>query len=247
MRSDMAKVIVERPRHGSRLSSKKKGYRKYLQKTQIDALPCREPMKGRWHGMDKFFNEHLGPLRRFLRSRVGRPWDKVQQELCEYVNFDNVVQKHILTHVFDYVAIGGVMVKGQLTFPLGTRRRFGTSREQLYVCARTGILRVAKPHRRFRALKLAPTKEVLYLYKDCTWWEVRVRQHAEKLGGVKDVWLDKPANQISRDERMAAYGDSVLAFAKRPLTYEERRAFLRQKKKQAARSVSRTRSKRSCH
>src|SRR5262245_27860576 len=102
MRSDMDKVIVERPRFRSRAPSRKKGYRKYLQRTGIDQLPVREPMLGRWHGMGKFLNEHLGPMRRFLRSNIGRPWNKVHQELCEHVSFENAVQAHVLTHIYDY-------------------------------------------------------------------------------------------------------------------------------------------------
>jgi hypothetical protein len=233
MRSDMAKVLVERPRWGSSLRGKKKGYRRSLQRTPMEDRSRTEPMAGRWRGMQKDFGEHLSPMVRFLRSNVGRPWNKVHQELCERVDFGNVVQKHILTHVFDYVAIGGMMVKGQLIFPSGTRHRCGSCREQLFVCARTGILRVARAHKRFRALKLAPAKDIIYLYKDCMWWEVRVRQGAEKLGGVKDVWFDKPANQITRSERIAAYGKSVLALAKRPLHHEETRAILRQKRRPA--------------
>lgn len=69
MREDMDKVIVERPRIGSRLPSRKKGYRKYVQNTAIDNLPLREPMLGRWRGRERWLNEHLGPMRRFLRSR----------------------------------------------------------------------------------------------------------------------------------------------------------------------------------
>jgi hypothetical protein len=103
MREDMDKVIVERPRVGSRMPSRKKGYRKSLQNVDADDLPNREPMLGRWRGREKCLNEHLGPMRRFLRSQVGRPWNRVHQELCEHVSFDNAAQKHVLTHVFDFV------------------------------------------------------------------------------------------------------------------------------------------------
>jgi hypothetical protein len=79
MRADMGKVLVERPRLGSRDGSRpKKGYRKRLQKAfdSGDPLPVREGMKVRC-GRGKHFNEHLGPLRRFLNSNVGRQWDKI--------------------------------------------------------------------------------------------------------------------------------------------------------------------------
>ena len=103
MRIDMAKVIVERPRWGSDLASKKKGYRRSLQKSDVADLPRKEPLAGRWRGMQRALREHLGPMRRFLRSNLGRPWNKVHQELCENVSFNNVVQRHILAHVFEIV------------------------------------------------------------------------------------------------------------------------------------------------
>jgi hypothetical protein len=94
MRADMAKVIVERPRWGSDLPPKKKGYRRSLQKFDVAELPRREPLPGRWRGLQKSLNEHLGPMRRFLRSQVGRPWNKVHQDLCEHVSFDDVIRPH---------------------------------------------------------------------------------------------------------------------------------------------------------
>jgi hypothetical protein len=231
MRSDMAKVLVERPRWGSSLRGKKKGYCRSLQRTPIEDLRRYEPMAGRWRGMHKVFGEHLSPLRRFLRANVGRPWDKVLQELRERVDFGNVVQKHLLTHLFDYVALGGVMIKGKLTFPSEIRRRGGFASEQLYVCAKTGILRIATPSKRYRVLELRSTADVRYLYRDHVWWEVRVRTGPERLGGLKDVYLGKPANQITSAERIEAYGDNVLAIAKRALTFQEVRAVVRRKKK----------------
>jgi hypothetical protein len=122
MRADMAKVIVERPRVGSRAPSRKKGYRKYIQQTGLDDLPRREPLLGHWRGKGRWLNEHLGPMRRFLRSNVGRPWNKVHQELCEHVSFDNPVQSHVLTHIFDYVQ-KHVEVRGRAVFSLNRWRR----------------------------------------------------------------------------------------------------------------------------
>jgi hypothetical protein len=46
-----------------------------------------------WHGASL----------RFLRSNIGRPWNKVHQELREHVSFDNAVQAHVLVHIYEYV------------------------------------------------------------------------------------------------------------------------------------------------
>ncbi len=100
MRADMGKVLVERPRFGSR-GGRPKGYKKAVTRgLAAGGGPTREGMK-RPHGHSlKQFNEHLGPLRRFLDANVGRPWDTVYSEICAHVDLGNVVQKHILTHLF---------------------------------------------------------------------------------------------------------------------------------------------------
>lgn len=150
MRADMGKVLVERPRVGRWRSDggPVKGYRKRVRKlTETgDGPPAREGIKVR-SGGTKFFNEHLGPLRRFLNSNVGRPWDKVYSEICEFVDRGNVVQKHILTHLFDYVVTQTVLIDGEPCDARGGHRRYShplrTSdyRHQWYVCPKSGLLR----------------------------------------------------------------------------------------------------------
>ncbi|MBY0456076.1 MAG: hypothetical protein K2V38_01930, partial [Gemmataceae bacterium] len=117
MREDMAKVLVERPRLGRRRAESwpGKGYRKQLRKCWQAGVepPAREGMKSTYGYNTKHFNEHLGPLRRFLDANVGRPWDKVYSEICQQVERGNVVQNHILTHLFDYVVVHTVLIDGQ--------------------------------------------------------------------------------------------------------------------------------------
>ena len=90
MREDMAKVIVERPRIGSRNSSDDpKGYgrKRYGKHKDLEDMPSKESMsRGRKYGYDcKQLNEHLRPLYRFLDKQIGRPWDKVFSEICERI------------------------------------------------------------------------------------------------------------------------------------------------------------------
>ena len=72
MRSDMAKVIVERPRIPAFKS--RKGRRQAL-----EDLPVQEGMRRAraLRGDLKELNENLKPLRRYLERQVGRRWDKV--------------------------------------------------------------------------------------------------------------------------------------------------------------------------
>ena len=76
----LSEIVIERPRSGMRISAKKlKGYRKELdQITQIateDGLL--NPYLIKTRQQSKWLSDHLGPLRKLLRSHVGQPWDQV--------------------------------------------------------------------------------------------------------------------------------------------------------------------------
>lgn len=102
MRRDMPKVLVERPRKGGK-GSRVRRYR------ADDNHPLREGIKTRWT-QRKELNENLRPLVRFLRSRCGRPWNKVYSEIREYLNPNSAVQMHILQHLFQYVYVNVRMI-----------------------------------------------------------------------------------------------------------------------------------------
>lgn len=229
MRSDMAKVIVERPRIGSRSPSRKKGYRRYLQSTPVDELPSSEPMLGRWKGRGKWLNEHLGPMRRFLRSNVGRPWNKVHQELCEHVSFDNAVQGHVLTHIYDYVHLH-VEIHDCATVltRTGWRRQHPLKENAMYVCPRSGILKEVQAKRGRRPkTRLAINPQTQYLHRDKVWWEVKLRSTQNVRDGLWDVWLEREVSQLTEQDCIAAYGGKLFATSKRPISREETRQFYR--------------------
>src|SRR5262245_39631056 len=140
MRSDMAKVIVERPRRGLRQRCVK-GYKKALQRLAPDEWHKRESIFA-LKGHTKFFNEHLGPLRRYLRKQVGRPWNKVLAEICEYIRADSAVQSHVRDHLPDFVEMHAIEVDGVIChgagWLLGMPLQAGRWRE-FYVCPRTGL------------------------------------------------------------------------------------------------------------
>jgi hypothetical protein len=208
MREDMAKVLVERPRcvRGFRRGSKK-GYKRELQRGfgSPDRLRPREGMKVR-SGGGKSFNENLAPLRRFLNSNVGRPWDKVFAEISRHVNPCNVVQKYILTHLDDYVVTNVDLVDGvpcYRGYPRGWGRWFGKSisgQWTWYVCPKSGLLRKAPPREKRRA----ETHAVHWFAKDrfCkrlpdgSWLLAQVKPVPTVEGFVRpsggyDVWLKR--------------------------------------------------------
>jgi hypothetical protein len=129
MRSDMAKVIVERPR-GRRHAGPYRGSdypRGTLKPRDLESAPLREAM-GRGYET-KYLNENLGPLKRYLQSQVGRAWSLVFSEIAAHINVRSAVQKHIVDHIYrDLVAIS----------PEPERRFCRPSK--FYVCPRTGVL-----------------------------------------------------------------------------------------------------------
>lgn len=146
MRSDMAKVIVERPRAHSSDRHRAHGYKRREQRTPLDELPKRERM---WEHREQTreLNEHLGPLRRYLRKQVGRPWNKVYSEICQHIRLDSAVQSHVRDHVDQEVEQQVYEKDGKLYHASGYLRdypldqvRYGGERDVLYVHPRTGLL-----------------------------------------------------------------------------------------------------------
>lgn len=238
MRADMAKVIVERPRYGSRRRAKDtKGYRKRLSRMGED-LPKHEGIK-RPYGWDiKHLNEHLGPLRRYLQSQVGRPWDRVFSELCKHINRNNPVQDHVRDHVEDFVETS-VIIEDGIPFATPDRergwRRYLWSdrplRQELYVCPRTGLLkrtprvsRKPKPstshHRPVRLDKTHFCKVI-----DGEWCLVTVRPIPADRTLLQcknhDVVLNKSVTMLSEHELRREYGARVYAVAYRRLAKKE--------------------------
>jgi hypothetical protein len=241
MREDMGKVLVERPRLGRRRAQDwpGKGYRKRLKKYYEagDSPPAREGMKQIYGHGTKSFNEHLGPLRRFLDANVGRPWDKVYSEICKHVDRGNVVQKHILTHLFDYVVTNVILIDGRPCRGEAYARRYGEplrtshSRYQWYVCPKSGLLRKSKysPRKRGRTRPEPPRRAVLSKSQMCLFlkgqWELVTVAPIPGIASQQrafDVILKWNACTYG-GELIASrfYGSQVYATARRPLSRKE--------------------------
>jgi hypothetical protein len=139
MRKDMSKVLVERPRWGSRWIGTDEG-RRYRDSEEV---PAKQGMM-QGYQLRKSLSENLNPLKRFIASQVNRPWDKVYSEICANIDRRNTVQEHIFQHMDQFVerharlVDGKVYVKGwrwaQVWVPLDE------SSVEMYVHPRTGIL-----------------------------------------------------------------------------------------------------------
>jgi hypothetical protein len=115
----------------------------------------------------KWLNENLAPLRRFLRRRVGQPWNTVHAEICAHIQCDSAVQKHVLDHLRHYVELHPVFIDGVPHH--AQARRFGRADghgypplsdygRSFYVCPQTGTLQhVRRQPRRVRSDVAMPT------------------------------------------------------------------------------------------
>jgi len=133
MREDMAKVIVERPRHGGY------GRLKGRMSRDLESQPNKQGMKYRLADT-KSLNENLAPLRRYLASQVGRPWSKVYSEISANLKVTNAVQQHVRDHLKDFVAVKVSVNKAGESMVVSRWRRS----YDFYVDPHDGILKRAK-------------------------------------------------------------------------------------------------------
>jgi hypothetical protein len=242
MRDDMSKVLVESPRSGRSWANAREGSRRQ-RRNRLDrdgeSAPQRVGMQ-RDALSHKHFGEHLGPLYRYLRQQVHRPWAKAYGELCAGLDRRSVVQAHLFQHIGDQVEIDTVWQDDEVwvrnwrgLVPLGE------SWAELFVHPRTGILlpnraRVieAQRRRRERQEKLAqghPDRRIGLpgMTPDCQWhriegiwYEIRLAAldvlDLEKL--AYDVVLKRKLSGLHRELLYATYGRSDrYAISKRQL------------------------------
>jgi hypothetical protein len=141
MRDDMDKILVERPRLGGGVKYPRGAEGKWG-RISLDERPRREAIKRAWSDwrVQKHLNENLAPLRRFLRSRRGRPWDEVYSEIRERINPASPIQLHIWQHLMWEVARDRLAV--------AKARRYGF--RGFYVDPETGILHSNPDRPRYR-------------------------------------------------------------------------------------------------
>ncbi|HVY85792.1 MAG TPA: hypothetical protein VG943_11700 [Caulobacterales bacterium] len=138
----MAKVIVERPRRGrSWAKAAKPGRTRVVLDDDGAPTAARAPV-GR-PARTKELNENLSPLKRFLASQVGRPWDKVYADISEHLKPTSTVQQHVRDHLEDFVAIKCRMRDGVLHYVarFGGEEKLGAYGPHFFVHPRTGLLK----------------------------------------------------------------------------------------------------------
>lgn len=209
MRSDMSKVVIERPRYNHKDPSKKTGLRihRYDPGDEYEDLPQREPASmGRG---TKSFTDLLGPLKKFLHSNVGRPWDKVYSELCAHLDRRKTTGRHVFQHLERYIEVNCFVGKDGEIYARqnwGGIRMIGTGRwrNDFYVDPRTGLLQVEKA----RLSTADRAAERRRNRKTIEWQPISINQRYLRLNGIwyiADYAADDETKQEAQPDCDAAF------------------------------------------
>lgn len=145
----LSEIVIERPRSGMRISSTKlTGYQKELNRITREATEdgLLSPYLIKTRDKSKWLSDHMGPLRRLLRSHLNQPWDKVYSKLCRELNPRTMAGQHVIDHLWDFVAlhveiIGGMPYSKPNGWLCGGYQPLaGSYRTKFYVHPDTGLL-----------------------------------------------------------------------------------------------------------
>ncbi|MEE8508817.1 MAG: hypothetical protein V3T07_07120 [Myxococcota bacterium] len=195
MRSDMHKVLVERPRVQGWNYLRHHWWWRGRPVREDD--PLREPMS-RGRGT-KVQSENFAPMLRFLRSRVGRPWNDVFSEICAGLRGDSTVKKHVHDHLlYTFVELDVRLVDG--------KPEISRVWSRFYVCPKTGALRETPRGRNASRPKADPTIRVAsetreYHQLDGQWYEIElapVPRDPCALAAARDAVLRRPLAELVR-------------------------------------------------
>jgi hypothetical protein len=206
MRDDFAKQLTERERihshdrhHNYRNVKGPKGLRD-------DEVGGRESMRKLYnHGYDrKSFNENLNPLKGWLRSCVGKKWDKCYSELRKKFDARKVVNNHILEHLYQYIEVNAYLDAKGRTVHLARyawraenrERPISESGSEFYVCPKDGTVKVTAKQPRRSVIKQREADKQKAIDAVC-----RLIDDTHALHLVDGVWYvyeikDKPAKVL---------------------------------------------------
>ena len=191
-------ILIERPRGGWRKKKSRnaKFWRRLTEEASTDGLLS--PYRVKTRDKTKYLSDNLGPLRGFLRSRVGQLWDDVYSELSQRLDRNTVSGQHVIQHLWDDVHRHVEIIEGVVYSKPGAngwcgRRELGQWRGEFYVHPETGVLCIAK--HKPRRPKPKPDPDVIkindqYHYRkiDGIWYEIEL-QDIPRFQTVRDVVL----------------------------------------------------------
>lgn len=236
MRSDMSKILVERPRIGNKNGEEASRHARRAQKQELRftggddesnvgfgntaSMTSHLTDNHKRSNSAKELNENLKPLQRFLRSRLGQPWDKVYSEIMANLNLNNAAQYHVWQHLIlfgevetkTYMEGNTVMIAGKTPRSVGEY----SWRQEFYVHPKTGLLcggERARDQFRLKHNKEAdslnevryidPKKPLVQYHKIAgVWYKFQMRaatdqEKAKKqFGGFRPDWDDKAGKRV---------------------------------------------------
>lgn len=224
----MAKVLVERPRTGGC------GKERIRQNRHLTRQACKDiPFEEDWDTPDfrgmkrvhtskpnsfddkKRLNENLNPLRRFLNSRIGQPWDKVYSEIMSGLNLNNAIQFHVWQHLIKFGEVqtktymeGNTVMASGVIGPESMTTSYG--REEFYVDPRDGTLRKTKKNPRYRRETVVSNDSYYDPKKPLTQYH--------KIG---EVWYEFKFREATAEEKKKkSFGETVRDFNDKTMKWE---------------------------
>ena len=227
MRKDMKHKLVDTRRSGSGRNSKNMRYRR--ERLVLDEYEDEDGnlitdisdsnLSAKKTGIRdqswerKQFGENLAPLARFVESKVGKNWDKVYSEICEFCDKSGAVSGHIFEHLWDWVIPAKRVFfkdgKPWENSSWGGPRKIETYRfNQFYVCPKDGTLKRApttsvKPSWKEREetkrnSSLKSLSDNKYLSKDSSsglWYVIELKEQEYKTRTI--TW---PSGEVFRED-----------------------------------------------
>ncbi|HEY9853981.1 MAG TPA: hypothetical protein V6D28_31220 [Leptolyngbyaceae cyanobacterium] len=231
----LGEIVIERPRGGMRISAKKlKGYKKTLHQITQEATEdgLLSPYLIKIRKRTKHFSDHLGPLRRWLRSKIGQRWDAVYKELCQQIEMRTLIGQHLMLHVWQYVERNVDLIDGvpypKKRYSYSVNRPIGYWRDELYVHPDTGILCLAKKTPKKDVKKQDDVVEIdpyhQYRKINDVWYLVTLKDIPE-MGKPTDI-LQKKGIESWTGKQL--YGREVYAISKQQCSKKEIKFILQQ-------------------
>ena len=193
MKKHFAKLLTERERilSGNRHSDIK-GLKKRYQKDRLNWLSEEHirkeginPARGMGGLQRKELNENLGPLYRFLNSKVGCLWNDVYSEIRENIDTKSAVQMHIMSHLYDMIEKDAIELDGKMVVFRGRRMSWENpaelSADQLYIDSNGIIAKYVEKKTKIKKAVLfivENKEEKTIVYFSCngsyykTWWKL---------------------------------------------------------------------------
>lgn len=148
----MGEEVIECYRTGWR-TKRAKGHLRQIRSNGYENVRSKEGMKVMHHGGTRSMSDDLEPLIRYLRSHVGKHWDKVYSDLCRMLHTNTVTGQHVIHHLKQFVIEKVVKENGEwIAYDEGAPRVIGKYywRDQFFVHPKSGVLMEYKPRKKMR-------------------------------------------------------------------------------------------------